>query len=56
MIVFSREEGEPVDRQIYLDFNATTPIAPEAVEACHSMALQSGMDDLEVDRPTPGGI
>ena len=25
--------GEPVSRRIYLDFNASTPIAPEAVEA-----------------------
>ena len=33
MIVFSKEGGEPVSRQIYLDFNASTPIAPEAVEA-----------------------
>jgi len=33
LIVFSKEGGEPVSRQIYLDFNASTPIAPEAVEA-----------------------
>src|SRR4030066_1515138 len=31
--VFSEEGGEPVSRRIYLDFNASTPIAPEAVEA-----------------------
>jgi len=27
------EGGEPVSRRIYLDFNASTPIAPEAIEA-----------------------
>jgi cysteine desulfurase len=33
LIVFSKEGGETVSRRIYLDFNASTPIAPEAVEA-----------------------
>jgi cysteine desulfurase len=32
-LYFSEEGGEPVSRRIYLDFNASTPIAPEAVEA-----------------------
>ncbi|PJB30695.1 MAG: cysteine desulfurase NifS [Deltaproteobacteria bacterium CG_4_9_14_3_um_filter_65_9] len=30
---FFEEGGEPVSRRIYLDFNASTPICPEAVEA-----------------------
>jgi cysteine desulfurase len=30
---FSKKGGKPVSRRIYLDFNASTPIAPEAVEA-----------------------
>ena len=34
MIIFFFEEGgEPVSRRIYLDFNASTPIAPEAASA-----------------------
>jgi cysteine desulfurase len=32
-LFFPEEGGEPVSRRIYLDFNASTPIAPEAVEA-----------------------
>jgi cysteine desulfurase len=31
--VFSEEGGEPVSRRIYLDYNASTPICSEAVEA-----------------------
>src|SRR3989339_1905952 len=30
---FFEEGGEPVSRRIYLDFNASTPSCPEAVEA-----------------------
>jgi cysteine desulfurase len=33
LIGFFEEGGEPVSRRIYLDFNASTPIATEAVEA-----------------------
>ena len=33
MIVFSKRGGEPVSRRIYLDYNASTPICSEAVEA-----------------------
>ena len=33
MTILFEEGGEPVSRRIYLDFNASTPIAPEAIEA-----------------------
>src|SRR4030067_1832474 len=32
-VFFFEEGGEPVSRHIYLDFNASTPIATEVVEA-----------------------
>ncbi len=33
MTILFEEGGEPVSRRIYLDFNASTPICPEAAEA-----------------------
>jgi len=39
-MIYSEAEGEPVSRCIYLDFNASTPICPEAVEAMRPLLAE----------------
>jgi len=53
---FFEEGGEPVSRRIYLDFNASTPSCPEAVEAMRPFLTEKGCKVQELPAELFPGI